>query len=517
MLLHIQKSFKGIWGVRCKSIAYFHVSSQSCFNGLSPANISYPLEPNISVGARDLQQRVPSEFQKKISDVDFIIAKVQVGSSEDEVFQSLLQDPECNSIRFSHDLVYKLLQRFKDDWKSALGVFRWAESLSGFQHTPDLYDILIDTLGKTKQLVKMRGMLEEMKEARLVTLDTVAKAMRRFAGAGQWENAARIFDDLETYGLEKNTESMNVLLDTLCKEKKVEQARQIYLELKSHIAPNANTFNMFIHGWCKVNRIDEAHWTLQEMKGYGHRPCVISYSTIILFYCHHCKFNKVYELLDEMDAQGCPANVITYTTIMCSLTKSEEFEEALQIAERMKSAGCEPDTLFYNCLIHTLGRAGKVREAIRVFEVEMPSKSVLPNTSTYNSMISMYCRRAREEKARKLLEEMEKSGYCKPDVQTYYPLIKSCFRNGKTDYDLSNLLDEMTNKHHLSLDISTYSLLIHGLCRANKCDWAYQLFEKMISQDIKPRYLTCQLLLDEVKQKNMDKVADRIEGIMKKL
>lgn len=519
MSLHIQKSLKSICGVldRCKAFAYFHISSQSYSNALSSANFSSPLEPTMFVGARDLQQRIPSECETKLSDINLIIAKIQVGSSEDEVFQCLLHDPVCNRIQFSHEIVYKLLQRFKDDWKSALGVFRWAESLSGFKHTPDLYDILIDTLGKTKQMTKMKSMLEEMKEARLVTLDTVAKAMRRFAGAGLWKDAVRIFDDLETFGLEKNTESMNVLLDTLCKEKKVEQARQIYLELKSHIPPNANTFNMFIHGWCKVDRVDEAHWTLQEMKGHGYRPCVISYSTIILFYCHHYNFSKVYELLDEMDAQGCPANVITYTTIICSLTKSDEFEEALQIAERMKSAGCELDTVFYNCLIHTLGRAGKVREAIHVFEVEMPSKRVLPNTSTYNSMISMYCHRAQEQKAMKLLEEMEKSGLCKPDVQTYYPLLKSCFRTGKTDYVLSKLLDEMINKHHLSLDISTYSLLIHGLCRANKCEWAYQLFEKMISQDIKPRYLTCQLLLDEVKQKNMGEVADRIEDIMKNL
>ncbi|XP_022151738.1 pentatricopeptide repeat-containing protein At3g04130, mitochondrial-like [Momordica charantia] len=492
MSLHVQKTVKSICGVFDRHIpfAYFHLSFRSCSHTLSSA---------------------------KFSDVDLVISKVRVGCSEDEVFQSLLQDQACNSIQFSHELVYKLLQRFKDDWKSALGVFRWAESRSGFKHTPELYDIVIDTLGKTKQMVKMRGMLEEMKEAHLVTLNTVAKAMRRFAGAGQWEGAVRTFDDLGSFGLEKNTESMNVLLDTLCKEKKVEQARQIYLDLKLHISPNANTFNIFIHGWCKVERVDEAHWTLQEMKGHGYRPCVISYSTIILFYCRRFNFSKVYALLDEMDAQGCPANIITYTTIMCSLSKSEEFEEALQIAERMKSAGCEPDTLFYNCLIHTLGRAGKVGEAIHVFKVEMPSKGVLPNTSTYNSMISMYCHGAREEKAMKLVKEMENSGVCKPDVQTYYPLLKSCFRTGKTEYILSKLLDEMMNKHHLSLDISTYSLLIHGLCRANKCEWAYQLFEKMIGQDIKPRYLTCQLLLDEVKQKNMDEVADRIEGILKKL
>ncbi|GFY91525.1 tetratricopeptide repeat (TPR)-like superfamily protein [Actinidia rufa] len=236
---------------------------------------------------------------------------------------------------------------------------------------------------------------------------------------------------------------MNLLLDTLCKENKVEKARAIFLELKSHIQPNAHTFNIFIHGWCKINQVDEAHWTIQEMKGYGCRPCVISYSIIIQYYCHQSSFHKVYEFLDDMQAQGCPANVVTYTTIMYSLTKSDAFGEALQIPERMKSVGCTPDTLFYSALIHTMGRANQLLEAVQVFEVEMPKHGVIPNASTYNSMIALLCHHGEQQKAINVLKEMEKSPFCKPDAQSYYQLLKSCFKVGKTGSWLSRLLDDM--------------------------------------------------------------------------
>ena len=103
----------------------------------------------------------------------------------------------------------------------------------------------------------MKDFLEEMHQGHLVTLNAVAKVMRWFAGAREWENAVRIFYELETFGLE-NTDSMNLLLDTLCKEKNIEEAREIFLMLKSHIAPDTHTFNIFIHGWCKINRVDEA-------------------------------------------------------------------------------------------------------------------------------------------------------------------------------------------------------------------------------------------------------------------
>ncbi|KAF5793662.1 putative tetratricopeptide-like helical domain superfamily [Helianthus annuus] len=449
--------------------------------------------------------------------INLIVSKVKAGRTYDEVFHSLLQDQACNTIPISHNLVSQLLYRFKDDWKSALGVFKWAESHETYTPSSDSYETMLDILGKTKQMEKMMSLLEQMNQRHLVTIGSIAKVMRRLCGAGKWEDAVIIFDELCKFGLEKNTESMNLLLDTLCKESKVEQARKIFLELKSCIAPSAYTFNIFVHGWCKVNRVIEAHWTIQEMKGYGYNPSVISYSTIIESYCRNSNFNKAYEMLDEMQAQNCPPNVVTFTTIMCYLKKNEEYYEALQIPEKMKLFGCKPDTLFYNALIHTLAKAGRVREAVDVFEVEMPSSGIFPDTSTFNSMITMFCHHGMDQEALNVLKKMESSQLCRPDIQSFSPLLKMCFRKGKTDVLLGNLLDEMVNKHHISFDLATYTLLIHGLCRANKCDWAYGFFKEMIDKDIAPRYYTCALLVDELKQKYNYVAADHIEGYMKQM
>lgn len=485
-----------------------------CF--LSSSSFPYSLDLSSLRGTQIGCQEEKTSYWTKSSEFDVLVAKVRAGTSVDEIFMSLSHDHICNALQISDSMLGVLLHQFRDDWKSALGIFRWAVSRPGYRPLAESYDMIVDILGKAKQMKRMRELVEEMRLSNVVTLSTIAKVMRRLAGAGEWEHAVKTFDELGNFGLVKNTESMNLLLDTLCKENRVEQARAIFLELKSHIPPNAHTFNIFIHGWCKISRVDEALWTIQEMKGQGCRPCVISYSTIIQSYCRQSSFQKVYELLDDMQAQGCPPNVVTYTTIMYSLAKSGEFEEALQIPERMRSAGCKPDTLFYNALIHTLGRANRLEEAVQVFEVEMPNLGIIPNTSTYNSMIAMFCHHAELGKAVNVLKEMENSPFCKPDALSYCPLLKSCFKYGKTDSWLCGLLDDM-HKQHISLDISSYTLLIHGLCRTNKCEWAYLLFEEMIGQDIAPRYQTCQLLLDEIKQKNMYDAAERIETFIKQM
>ncbi|XP_020258979.1 pentatricopeptide repeat-containing protein At3g04130, mitochondrial-like [Asparagus officinalis] len=257
-----------------------------------------------------------------------------------------------------------------------------------------------------KQIDRMWEIVKWMGKGGLVTMKTIAKIMRRLAGAGRWKDAIEVFDDLKSWGLDQNTESMNLLLDTLCKEKKTDVAREIYLNLKGQISPNANTFNIFVHGWCNARRIDEAMWTIQEMKDFGFNPSVITYSTIIKTYCKKFKFSRVYDLLDEMVANGCSPNVVTYTIIMHSLAKSRKFEEAISIVKKMRMSGCKPDTHFYNSLINILGLADQVGEASHIFGVEMQMNRVSRNLSTYNTMISVFCSHDRQDDALGVLKEM---------------------------------------------------------------------------------------------------------------
>ncbi|OIT30516.1 pentatricopeptide repeat-containing protein, mitochondrial, partial [Nicotiana attenuata] len=85
------------------------------------------------------------------SDVNVVLARISPGNSEAEVLQSLLSDPACESIHITDNFVDRVLYRFKDDGKSALGSFRWAQSHPGYNPSPELYDKLVDILGKMKK------------------------------------------------------------------------------------------------------------------------------------------------------------------------------------------------------------------------------------------------------------------------------------------------------------------------------------------------------------------------------
>jgi len=197
--------------------------------------------------------------------------------------------------------------------------------------------------------------------------------------------------------------------------------------------------------------------------------------------------------------------------IMTSLAKCERFEEALSVSDRMRSSGCEPDTLFYNSLINLLGKAGHLFEASQVFRVEMPRNGVPRNLATYNTMISILCQYGRDDDAIDVLKEMEAQS-CKPDLQTYQPLLKLFLsRRGQGDA-VDHLLSELVKKSGLGLDLDTYTLLIHGLCRVGQTDWAYRLYDEMVSSEIVPRRKTCELLLSETQRQNMEAYVERIRN-----
>ncbi|XP_077242384.1 pentatricopeptide repeat-containing protein At3g04130, mitochondrial-like [Tasmannia lanceolata] len=192
--------------------------------------------------------------------------------------EAVVRALDCRKFDVSKTLVEKILKRFSNDWISALDFFRWAGMQKGYIHSADLYDAMVDILGKSKQFNIMWVFVEEMfKSGGLVSLVIMSKIMRRLAGAGMWEDAIETFQGVERFGVIKDTSAINVLMDIMCKERSVERAREVFVELRSSIAPNDHSFNILIHGWCKFRHLDEAQWTMEEMKDYGFHPCVISY------------------------------------------------------------------------------------------------------------------------------------------------------------------------------------------------------------------------------------------------
>ena len=411
----------------------------------------------------------------------------------------------------SSDLVSQVLKRFSNDWVSALGFFKWAKAQTGYRHSPEVYNLMVDILGKCRTFDSMWDLVKEMSQLEgYVTLDTMAKVMRRLAKARKHEDAIEAFRRMGEFGVKKDTAALNVLMDALVKGGSVEHAHKVVLEFKSRIPLSSHSFNILIHGWCRARNFDNARKAMGDMKEQGFEPDVFSYTNFIETYCHEKDFRKVDQVLEEMRANGCTPNAVTYTTVMINLGKAGQVSKALEVYEKMKSDGCVADTPFYSCLIFILGRAGRLKDARDVFE-DMPKQGVVRDAVTYNTMISTACAHSREETALRLLKEME-DGSCKPNVETYHSLLKMCCRKKRMKV-LKFLLDHML-KNDISLDLATYSLMVSGLCKSGRVEDAYSFLEEMVSQGMTPNPNTLKQLIAELESKSMSEEKQRVEKLM---
>ncbi|KAH7844893.1 hypothetical protein Vadar_032745 [Vaccinium darrowii] len=439
------------------------------------------------------------------TDVDRIskILKCQF-RSPDDVMQAL---KGC-SVNVSDSLVGQILKRFSYDWIPALGFFKWATSLMGFKFSADLYNSLVDILGKCRKFDIMWEVVEEMDQLGkgYVSLNTMTKVFRRLAKAQRYKDAIEAFRKIEQYGLRKDVEAMNSLMDALVKGNSVEHAQEIYLEYKNCVVPNSHSFNILLHGWCKSRQIDKGRDTMKDMESHGFSPDVISYTCFIEYYCHEKDFRKVNEILQEMEEKGCPPNSVTYTIVMHALGKAKEINEALKVHEKMKQRGCVPDCSFYSSLIYILSKAGRLKDAREVFD-DMSKQGVSPDVVTYTTMMATACEHSQEDNALNLLREMEKNG-CKPDLRTYTPLLKMCCRKKRMKV-LSFLLNHMF-ENDVSLELGTYSLLVLGLCKSGKLEHACMFYEAMVLRGFVPNDCTSDMLRKELEKMGMEKAKARI-------
>ncbi|KAJ1384368.1 Tetratricopeptide-like helical domain superfamily [Sesbania bispinosa] len=446
--------------------------------------------------------------ENKHEDVEAISTVLKEHYSSPELVAQAL---DGRGFQVSTSLVQQILKRFSYDWVQAFGFFKWAKAQTGYEHSPGLYNLMVDILGKSKKFDLVWELVEEMAQLEgYVTFDTMVKVIRRLAKANKCQDAVEAFRRMDNYGVNKDTAALNMLMDSLVKEGSVEHAHNVLLEFKSLVPLDSRSFNVLMHGWCKVRKFDQARKTMEDMKEHGFQPDVFSYTNFIEAYCHDKDFRKVDQVLEEMRGNGCPPNAVTYTIVMHALGKAGQLSEALEVYEKMKNDGCVPDTPFYSSLIFILGKAGRLKDACDVFE-DMPKQGVVRDAMTYNTMISIACAHSQEETALRLLKEMEERS-CKPELETYHPLLKMCCKKKRMKV-LKFLLDHMF-KNNLSLDVATYSLLLHGLCKSGKLEYACSFLEEMVLRGFTPKHSTLKLMVGELESKSMLKEKEHVEKLM---
>lgn len=394
-----------------------------------------------------------------------------------------------DSSDFQPDTVLETLNCYANDWKLALEFFNWAETQSGYQHTTETLNRIIDILGKFFEFDTAWNLIEKMKENphSLPDHTTFRVLFKRYVSAHLVKEAIDAFSKLDEYNLRDETSFSN-LIDALCEYKHVIEAEELCFKknkddnLLGLNVDSTKIHNMILRGWFKMEWWRKCKEFWEEMDKRGVRKDVFSYSIYMDIQCKSKKPWKAVKLYKEMKKKGIQLDVVAYNTVIRAIGISEGVDVAVRLYKEMIELGCNPNVATFNTILKLLCENGRYREAHKVLDI-MSKKGCHPNVVTYHSFFTCL------EKPREILEmfdRMLESGV-RPRIDTYVMLMRKFGRWGFLRPII--FLWKKMGEHGLSPDESAYNALIDALLQKGLVDMARRYDEEMLSKGLsaKPR------------------------------
>ncbi|KAI3453104.1 hypothetical protein Pfo_009767 [Paulownia fortunei] len=418
----------------------------------------------------------------------------------------------------SPNLVLEVLKKLNNAGIMALSFFRWAEKRKSFQHTPECYNVLIESLGKIKQFKMVWLLVDEMKLKGLLSKDTFALVSRRFARAKKVKEAIEAFERMEKkYGLKPELQEYNRLLDTLSKSRHVEKAQEVFDKWKNRrFTPDIKSFTILLEGWgqeCNFLRLNEVY---REMREDGFEPDFVSYGILINAYCKAKKYDEAVDLYCEMERKNIKATPHIYCTLINGLGSEKRLNEAVKFFKLCKGSDCVIEAPTYNALVGAYCWSTRMHDAYRVVN-EMRECGVGPNTRTYDIILHHLVKLQKTKEAYSVFQKMDDELGCEPAVSTYEIMVRMFCNEGCMDMALQ-VWDQMKARGVLP-GMHMFSALINGLCSDNKVDDACKYLQEMLDMGMRPPdrmfQQLKQFLLNEGKEDIIIILVHKIEKLKK--
>ncbi|XP_021903290.1 pentatricopeptide repeat-containing protein At5g11310, mitochondrial [Carica papaya] len=418
-------------------------------------------------------------------------------------------------------LLQAIFAHFDSSPNLLYALFLWAERKPGFHSTATLFNSIINVLAKARKFEFAWSLIldqtDKKEETTLVSGETFAILIRRYARAGMIQPAIRTFEFASSFDSIGNSDSeiclFEFLLDSLCKEGQIKVASEYFnrkKELEEYWVPSIRVYNILLNGWFRSRKLKKAEKFWLKMKEENVRATVVTYGTLVEGYCRMCHVEMAMEFVDEMRRGGIVPNAIIYNPIIDALGEAGRFKEALGMMEAFLLCESGPNVSTYNSLVKGFCKAGDLVSASKIIKA-MISRGFVPTPTTYNYYFRFFSKCRKTEEGMNLYTKLLEAGYS-PDRLTYHLLLKMLCQDERLN--LAVQVSKEMRASGCNMDLATSTMLIHLLCKMNRFEEAFVEFKDMIRRGIVPQYLTFHRLKDELRKKGMTDMAHELCRLM---
>lgn len=323
------------------------------------------------------------------------------------------------------------------------------EKMEMFGLKPDLadYNSLIDTISKSKNVMRAQEILYDLKRRRKFSPDLKTYTIL-LEGWGQERDLTRmkeVYDEMTKENFEPDVVTYGILINAFCKSGNCDDALVIFRKMEEKgCKPSPHIYCTLINGLGSQKRLDEALKYFELSKGSGHPVEIPTYNAVVGSYCWTLRFEDAFKVVEKMKNLGIGPNARTFDIILHHLIKVGRTEEAYKVFQNMVSYGdCEPQINTYTMMVSMLCAKERVDIALRVWK-EMKEKGVVPCMHMFSALINGLCYENRMDEACKYFQEMLDKGI-RPSGQLFSKLKETLLEGGKKDlaYLLSMKLDKL--------------------------------------------------------------------------
>ncbi|KAI3756219.1 hypothetical protein L1987_56037 [Smallanthus sonchifolius] len=292
---------------------------------------------------------------------------------------------------------------------TAVIFFKWVGTKQ--KHSPFMWDLIVDLLGKNKMFDQMWDAIRSMKQEGVLSLTTFVSVFGSYCESGKFSEAVMAFDLMKGYGLEPDVVAVNSLLSAMCRdESQIAKAYDFYEKVKARIPPDGDTYTILLEAWEKEGNVVRAKTMFGEMVIHvGWSPQYTSaYDAFLITLVRASEIDEAFSFLKVMKGKMCLPGLKFFSTALDFLVKRNDSANALLLWDTLMTSELTPNLVMYNAVIGVLCNNDEIANAFQLLD-KMPYHGVFADSVTYNLIFQCLIKNKKVKEAGKFFFEMTKN------------------------------------------------------------------------------------------------------------